>query len=143
MGNDIVGSSTKIKVVKNKVAPPFKTATVDIMYGTGVSHEGEVLDLAAEAGIVDKSGAWYAYKGNKIESAAEFARILIDEYNVAVVPCADFGFENHIRLSYAISIEQIDKGVTRIEQFLKELKIELPYDSAILLLGIYPGELKT
>ena len=62
------------------------------------------------------------YKGNKIETAAEFARILIDEYNVAVVPCADFGFENHIRLSYAISVEQIDKGVTRIEQFLSELK---------------------
>ena len=63
-----------------------------------------------------------SYKGNKIETAAEFARILIDDYNVAVVPCADFGFEDHIRLSYAISIEQIDKGVTRIEQFLKELR---------------------
>ncbi len=63
-----------------------------------------------------------SYKGKKLETASEFARILIEDYNVAVIPCADFGFEDHIRLSYAISIEQIDKGVTRIEQFLGELK---------------------
>lgn len=62
------------------------------------------------------------YKGEKIETAAKMAAILIEDYNVAVVPCADFGFADHIRLSYAISIEQIDKGLTRIEGFLKELK---------------------
>ena len=63
-----------------------------------------------------------SYKGKKVETSAEFARILIEDYNVAVVPCADFGFADHIRLSYAISIEQIDKGLTRIESFLNELK---------------------
>lgn len=62
------------------------------------------------------------YKGKKVETAAEFARILIEDYNVAVVPCADFGFLDHIRLSYAISVEQIDKGLTRIEKFLNDLQ---------------------
>lgn len=62
------------------------------------------------------------YKGEKIGSAARVASILIDDYNVAVVPCADFGFDDHMRLSYAISIEQIDKGLTRIEKFLNDLK---------------------
>ena len=62
------------------------------------------------------------YKGKKVETAAEFARILIEDYNVAVVPCTDFGFPDHIRLSYAISVEQIDKGLTRIEKFLNDLQ---------------------
>lgn len=63
-----------------------------------------------------------SYKGKKIETSAEFARILIEEYNVAVVPCTDFGYDDHIRLSYAISIEQIEEGLSRIEKFLVELK---------------------
>ena len=62
------------------------------------------------------------YKGTKIEDTSKMAEILIEEYNVAVVPCADFGFADHIRLSYAISLEQIEKGLDRIETFLKELK---------------------
>lgn len=67
-----------------------------------------------------------SYKGKKIETSAEFARILIEEYNVAVVPCTDFGYDDHIRLSYAISIQQIEEGLSRIEKFLIELKqIEL------------------
>lgn len=76
-GTDIIGNTTKIKVVKNKVAPPFKTATVDIMYGTGVSHEGEVIDLAVEAGIIEKSGAWYAYRDNKIGQGKENAKLFL------------------------------------------------------------------
>lgn len=67
-----------------------------------------------------------SYKGKKIETSAEFARILIEEYNVAIVPCTDFGYDDHIRLSYAISIQQIEEGLSRIEKFLIELKqIEL------------------
>lgn len=77
VGNDVVGNTTKIKVVKNKVAPPFKTAVVDIMYGTGVSHEGEVLDLAVEVGIVEKSGAWYSYHDNKIGQGKENTKIFL------------------------------------------------------------------
>ena len=65
-GTDIVGNKTNIKVVKNKVAPPFKTTQVDIIYGKGISRDGEVLDLAVEKDIVEKSGAWYAYNGEKL-----------------------------------------------------------------------------
>ena len=76
-GNDVIGNNTKIKVVKNKVAPPFRTATVDIMYGSGISHEGELIDLAVESEIVEKSGAWYAYKGNKIGQGKENAKLFL------------------------------------------------------------------
>ena len=65
-GNDVIGNKTAIKVVKNKVAPPFKTCVVDIMYGEGVSKNGEIVDLATDANIIEKSGAWYAYKGEKL-----------------------------------------------------------------------------
>ena len=77
-GDTVIGNKTNIKVVKNKVAPPFKTATVDIMYGSGISKEGELLDIGSDLGIVDKSGAWYAYNGEKIgqgkENAKEYLR---------------------------------------------------------------------
>ena len=65
-GSDVIGNKTSIKVVKNKMAPPFKTCSVDIMYGEGISAEGELVDLASEAAIVEKSGAWYSYNGEKI-----------------------------------------------------------------------------
>ena len=76
-GADVVGNTTKIKVVKNKVAPPFKTATVDIMYGEGISHEGELIDLAVEAAIIEKSGAWYAYNGSKIGQGKENSKLFL------------------------------------------------------------------
>ena len=76
-GDNVIGNKTNVKVVKNKVAPPFKTASVEIMYGHGVSREGEVLDLASEIGIVDKSGAWYAYKGEKIGQGKENAKAFL------------------------------------------------------------------
>jgi len=71
LGTDIIGNKTNVKVVKNKMAPPFKTCQVDIMYGTGISREGEIIDLGSEAGILEKSGAWYAYKGEKIGQGKE------------------------------------------------------------------------
>lgn len=71
LGTDVVGNKTTIKVVKNKVAPPFKNCSVDIMYGEGVSREGELVDLATEAKIIEKSGAWYAYKGDKLGQGKE------------------------------------------------------------------------
>ncbi len=77
LGDSVIGNRTNIKVVKNKVAPPFKTAVVDIMYGEGVSHEGELIDIAADLGIIEKSGAWYAYNGEKIGQGKENAKIFL------------------------------------------------------------------
>ncbi|WP_071130461.1 recombinase RecA [Enterococcus timonensis] len=79
-GTDIVGNHTRIKVVKNKVAPPFKVAEVDIMYGQGISRVGELLDMAAEKDIVDKSGAWYSYKGERIGQGRENVKIYLQEH---------------------------------------------------------------
>ena len=73
-GDKFIGNKTNIKVVKNKVAPPFKTASVDIIYGSGVSHPGEILDIASDLGMINKSGAWYSYKGEKIGQGRENAK---------------------------------------------------------------------
>ena len=75
--SEIVGNKTNVKVVKNKMAPPFKTCSVDIMSGEGVSTEGELVDLASESGIIDKSGAWYSYNGNKIGQGKENVKELL------------------------------------------------------------------
>jgi recombination protein RecA len=79
-GGEMVGNHTRIKVVKNKVAPPFKQAEFDIMFGTGIAREGDILDLAAENNIVNKSGAWYAYNGNKIGQGRENAKQFLREH---------------------------------------------------------------
>jgi recombination protein RecA len=77
-GEEVIGSETKVKVVKNKVAPPFKSAEFDILYGEGISREGEIIDLGVTARVLDKSGAWYAYNGEKIgqgkDNSREFLR---------------------------------------------------------------------
>ncbi len=78
-GGEIVGNHVRVKVVKNKIAPPFREAEFDIMFGQGISREGDVLDLAVNAGIVNKSGAWYAYEGDKIGQGRENAKIYIHE----------------------------------------------------------------
>ena len=90
-GADITGNKTNIKVVKNKMAPPFKTCTVDIMYGEGVSKEGEIVDIASDFGIIEKSGAWYAYRGEKLGQGKENVKelfkknpALMDEIEVQV-----------------------------------------------------------
>ena len=76
-GTDVIGNKTTIKVVKNKMAPPFKNCTVDIMYGEGVSKEGDLIDLASEAKIIDKTGAWYSYKGEKLGQGKENVKALL------------------------------------------------------------------
>lgn len=78
-GNDVIGSRTRVKVVKNKVAPPFKEVEFDILYGEGISKEGDLLDLAVDKGIVDKSGAWYSYGKDRIGQGRENTRIFLKE----------------------------------------------------------------
>jgi recombination protein RecA len=98
-GEEVIGSETRVKVVKNKVAPPFKTADFDILYGEGVSREGEIIDLGVAAKIVDKSGAWYAYKGEKIGQGKDNSReFLRENANLA------HEIENRIRESLDISL---------------------------------------
>ena len=77
--DNIMGNKTNVKVVKNKVAPPFKTASLDIMYGEGVSKEGEIVDLATEIDVLEKSGAWYSYNGEKIGQGKENVKALLKE----------------------------------------------------------------
>jgi recombination protein RecA len=78
-GTDAVGNRTRVKVVKNKMAPPFKTAEMDILYGVGVSREGGLIDLGVEQGIVRKSGAWYTYEGDQLGQGKENARNYLKE----------------------------------------------------------------
>ena len=100
-GDGVVGNKTTVKVVKNKVAPPFKSAVVDIMYGEGVSKEGEIVDLASDAGIIDKTGAWYSYQGNKLGQGKENVKLLLKD-NVALRE----ELENKIRDYYGIGIKE-------------------------------------
>ena len=78
-GENVIGSYTKVKIVKNKVAPPFKQANIEIMYGTGISKEGEIVDIAVQDGIIDKSGSWYSYNGEKIGQGRDTVKALLKE----------------------------------------------------------------
>lgn len=96
-GNDIVGNKTSIKVVKNKMAPPFKSCSVDIMYGEGVSKEGEIVDIASEIGALEKSGAWYAYNGEKLGQGKENVKELLKK-NTALRDELEEKIRNHYEL---------------------------------------------
>lgn len=100
MGDTIIGNKTNIKVVKNKVAPPFKTTTVDIMYGKGVSKSGEIVDIGSNIDIIEKSGAWYSYKGEKIGQGRENAKIYL-ENNPTIMD----EIEHKIRVHYNLEKE--------------------------------------
>ena len=98
-GDEAVGNETKVKVVKNKVSPPFKTAEFDIMFGEGISREGEIIDLGVNARVLDKSGAWYAYNGEKIGQGRDNAREFLREN-----PELAREIENKIRDSLGITL---------------------------------------
>ena len=100
-GGEVMGSRTRVKVVKNKIAPPFKEAEFDIMFGEGISVAGDILDLAAEVGIINKSGAWYAYEGNKIGQGRENAKIYLKEHPDV---CAEV--ETKVREHYGLPTDQ-------------------------------------
>jgi len=98
-GEEIIGNETKVKVVKNKVAPPFKEAEFDILYGAGISREGEIIDLGVIAKVVDKSGAWYAYNGEKIGQGKDNCREFLKEN-----PALAIEIENKIRESLGVAL---------------------------------------
>lgn len=104
-GGEMVGNRTRIKVVKNKVAPPFREAEFDIMFGKGISKEGDVLDLAASVGIVQKSGAWFAYGGDKIGQGRENAKAYLREH-----PEIMDEIENKVRVAYGLIKEEAPEG---------------------------------
>jgi recombination protein RecA len=79
-GEEVVGNQTRVKVVKNKVAPPFREAEFEIMYGAGISREGEIIDLGSENGVIEKSGAWYSYKGERIGQGKDNTRNFLKEH---------------------------------------------------------------
>jgi recombination protein RecA len=79
-GEEVVGSQTRVKVVKNKVAPPFREAEFEILYGTGISREGELIDIGVLQGLVEKSGSWYAYKGERIGQGKDNARVYLQSH---------------------------------------------------------------
>ena len=107
MGGEIVGNRTRVKVVKNKVAPPFKEAEFDIMFGKGISREGDILDLAVANDIVDKSGAWYAYMGDKIGQGRENAKTFLAE-NQAI--CDEIDEKIREKLGLVESEDAEEKG---------------------------------
>ncbi|MGE4452449.1 recombinase RecA [Castellaniella sp.] len=91
-GDEVVGNETRVKIVKNKVAPPFKQVEFDIMYGTGISREGEIIDLGVQAGLIDKSGAWYSYNGERIGQGKDNVRDYLKEHTDMA-----FEIENRVR----------------------------------------------
>lgn len=96
-GDEVIGNETRVKVVKNKVAPPFKQAEFDIMYGTGISREGEIIDLGVQAGIVDKSGSWFSYSGNRIGQGKDNVREYLKEHADMAIE-----IENRVREQYGV-----------------------------------------
>ncbi|WP_323017573.1 recombinase RecA [Castellaniella sp.] len=104
-GDEVVGNETRVKVVKNKVAPPFKQVEFDIMYGAGISREGEIIDLGVQAGIVDKAGAWYSYNGDRIGQGKDNVRDYLKER-----PALAFEIENKVREQLGVVLRAAPAG---------------------------------
>ena len=111
LGTDIVGNKTNVKVVKNKMAPPFKTCTLEIAYGEGISKTGEVVDLAAEANILEKSGAWYSYKGEKVGQGRENVKELLKTNKKLYDE-----LEKKVREHYDISDKKVQEEIVKKEK---------------------------
>jgi recombination protein RecA len=114
-GDEVIGNETKVKVVKNKIAPPFKEAHFDILYGEGTSREGEILDLGADNKIVEKSGSWYSYNGERIGQGKDNARLFLKER-----PALAREIENKVRV--ALGVREIPPGPGEAEETGKPSK---------------------
>lgn len=125
-GGEIIGNHTRVKIVKNKVAPPFKEAEFDIMFGQGISKEGDILDLAADLGIINKSGAWYAYNGDKIGQGRENAKNYLRE-NPVICDEVEAKVRDHFKLDGAEEEEaEKEKGGEKKDKTGKPSPEELP-----------------
>lgn len=127
-GGELVGNRVRVKVVKNKIAPPFKEAEFDIMFGRGISKEGDVLDLAVKENIVEKSGAWFAYNNTKIGQGRENAKIYLQD-NPAV--CLEI--ENKVRVQYGLHEEngtELEESGTAVPKDGKRSKAGTREDSS-------------
>ncbi len=128
-GTEIIGNRTKVKIAKNKVAPPFKVAEFDIVYGQGISKEGDILDLAADVDIVVKSGAWYSYEETRIGQGRENAKAFLKEH-----PDMAREIENKVREHYGLPMLTDDVMISEAESEdfddadMEEPKMELPED---------------
>ncbi len=122
MGNDVVGNRTRIKVVKNKVAPPFKQAEVDIMYGEGISKEGSLIDMGTDMDIVEKSGAWYSYSGERLGQGRENAKQFLKEHKDIA-----FAIETKIReaSNLTTAIEPPSEADKKAEELEEQELLEL------------------
>jgi recombination protein RecA len=113
-GDEVIGNETKVKVVKNKVSPPFKTAEFDILYGAGISREGEIIDMGVEHKILEKSGSWYAYQSEKIGQGKDNAREFLKEN-----PALSFEIENKVRAAAGIrllpDLESVEAKPTKLK----------------------------
>lgn len=114
-GDEVIGSETKVKVVKNKVAPPFKAAEFDILYGEGISRLGEIIDLGVAAGVVDKSGAWYAYNGDRIGQGKDNAREFLRQNSAMALE-----IENLVRAKLGVVGRPAAVGADEIDDVLED-----------------------
>ena len=105
-GENILGNRTRVKVVKNKVAPPFRQTEFDIIFGEGISKEGDILDLAADSGIVEKSGAWYSYKGERMAQGRENAKVFLKEN-----PDITNQIEEEVREKFGLKTKEVEEDV--------------------------------
>jgi recombination protein RecA len=103
-GEEVVGNQTRVKVVKNKVSPPFREAEFEIMYGAGISREGEIIDIGSENGIIEKSGSWYSYKGERIGQGKDNTRNFLKEH-----PETANDIEKQIRLKLMPGSKVVDQ----------------------------------
>jgi recombination protein RecA len=124
--DEIIGNSTRVKIVKNKVAPPFKVVEFDLMYGKGISKTGELVDLGAKAGVVEKSGAWYAYKGEKIGQGRENAKIYLEQN-----PKVAEEIEKIIRDQAAAISAALDGNPESKEEISKEKVVEKSEEKSV------------
>jgi len=113
---DVVGNQTRVKVVKNKVSPPFKTVEFDIMYGEGISKVGEIIDLGVKAELIEKSGSWFAYQGERIGQGRENVKKFLRD-NPAIADSIEAQLRNNAKLAGASTLSSAESAEDEVSEF--------------------------